>query len=57
MKQESLCQRLGSHAVLMVGAVFMLFPFVWMFFTAFKAPGEIFNASLSPACLVRLGPF
>jgi multiple sugar transport system permease protein len=48
MKQESMYQRLPSHAVLMAGALFMLFPFVWMFFTAFKAPGEIFNASLWP---------
>jgi multiple sugar transport system permease protein len=35
-----------SHAVLLLGAAIMLMPFVWMFFTAIKAPSEIFEASI-----------
>ena len=37
-----------SHAVLLLGAAIMLMPFVWMFFTAIKAPSEIFEASIWP---------
>ena len=37
-----------SHAVLLGGAAIMLMPFVWMFFTAIKAPSEIFEASIWP---------
>jgi multiple sugar transport system permease protein len=37
-----------SHAVLLGGAAIMLMPFVWMFFTAIKAPSEIFEASVWP---------
>lgn len=37
-----------SHAVLLLGAAIMLMPFVWMFFTAIKAPSEIFEASVWP---------
>ena len=37
-----------SHAVLLLGASIMLMPFVWMFFTAIKAPSEIFEASIWP---------
>lgn len=37
-----------SHAVLLLGAAIMVMPFVWMFFTAIKAPSEIFEASVWP---------
>jgi multiple sugar transport system permease protein len=37
-----------SHVVLLLGAAIMLMPFVWMFFTAIKAPSEIFEASFWP---------
>ena len=37
-----------SHAVLLLGAAIMLMPFVLMFFTAIKAPSEIFEASVWP---------
>ena len=36
----------ASHVVLIIGALFMLMPFVWMLCTAFKPPQEIFEASL-----------
>ena len=38
----------ASHCVLIIGALFMLMPFVWMLCTAFKPPQEIFEASLWP---------
>jgi len=38
----------ASHVVLIIGALFMLMPFVWMLCTAFKPPQEIFEASLWP---------
>jgi multiple sugar transport system permease protein len=36
------------HVLLLLGAVWMLMPFVWMVSTALKAPSEIFDASLWP---------
>ncbi|MEY3626093.1 MAG: hypothetical protein RL163_592 [Pseudomonadota bacterium] len=41
-------RRALPHTLLMLGAVWMLMPFVWMLCTAFKAPSEIFEASLWP---------
>lgn len=35
-----------SHAVLLLGAVFMLAPFVWMLATSVKPPEEVFDATL-----------
>ncbi len=43
--------QLGSllaHAVLLMGAVFVLLPFVWMLLTAIRAPEEILSGSLNP---------
>ena len=37
-----------AHLVLLSGAAFMLMPFVWMLATAFRAPSEIFEATLLP---------
>jgi multiple sugar transport system permease protein len=37
-----------SHGLLLCGALFMLLPFVWMLFTAIKAPSEIFESSMWP---------
>ena len=37
-----------AHLMLLGGAAFMLMPFVWMLATAFRAPSEIFEASLLP---------
>lgn len=36
----------ARHAVLMMGAVMMLAPFVWMLLTSFKPPTEIFSREL-----------
>jgi multiple sugar transport system permease protein len=41
-------RRLLAHLVLLGGAAFMLMPFVWMLATAFRAPSEIFEATLLP---------
>lgn len=41
-------QRVAAHAVLLPAALLVLLPFIWMLSTAFKAPGEIFAASLWP---------
>jgi multiple sugar transport system permease protein len=38
----------GSHAVLLLGAAFMLLPFLWMLLTAIRAPDEILTGGLSP---------
>ena len=48
MNHESTVKRLASHVLLSMGALIMLMPFVWMVCTAFKAPGEIFEATLWP---------
>ncbi len=44
----AILRRALPHTLLMLGAVWMLMPFVWMLCTAFKAPSEIFEASLWP---------
>ncbi|MGE8941431.1 carbohydrate ABC transporter permease [Leptospira interrogans] len=36
------------HAALIVGAVFMLLPFVWMLLTSIRPPNEILSTSLNP---------
>ncbi len=36
------------HAVLLVGALFMLLPFYWMVLTSIRSPAEIFSVSLWP---------
>ncbi len=41
-------RRAVPHFLLLLGAVWMLMPFVWMLCTAFKDPSEIFEASLWP---------
>lgn len=41
-----LLRALLSHAVLLLGAVFMLAPFVWMLATSVKPPEEVFDATL-----------
>lgn len=47
----SLLRRVASqvlvHGFLLLGAVFMLLPFVWMLVTSIKPPAEIFSATLS----------
>jgi multiple sugar transport system permease protein len=40
--------RFVAHAILLIGAMFMLLPFVWMLSTALKSPHEIFETSLTP---------
>lgn len=37
---------IAVHAILIVGAVFILMPFVWMLVTSIKPPNEIFSARL-----------
>jgi multiple sugar transport system permease protein len=46
--RASLAGRLAAHGVLLPAALLWLLPFIWMLCTAFKAPGEIFEASLWP---------
>jgi multiple sugar transport system permease protein len=48
MKFNFSLTHVASHIALMVGAFFMLMPFIWMLSTAFKPPQEIFEASLWP---------
>ena len=36
---------LAVHGFLLVGAVFMMFPFLWMISTSFKSEGEILSGS------------
>lgn len=38
----------AAHTVLIIGAIFVLLPFVWMLLTAIRAPDEILNGSLNP---------
>jgi ABC-type glycerol-3-phosphate transport system permease component len=45
---SAILRRAFPHLLLMLGAVWMIMPFVWMLCTAFKAPSEIFEASLWP---------
>ena len=45
---RALLHRVLPHILLLLGAWWMLMPFVWMLCTAFKAPSEIFEASLWP---------
>jgi multiple sugar transport system permease protein len=43
-RRRRLCQQVGAlliHAILIVGAAFMLLPMVWMLATSFKPPPEI----------------
>lgn len=46
---------LGTHILLIIGSVFMLFPFVWMISTSFKSESEVLAGSKSivllPDCL------
>ncbi len=37
-----------AHGILIVGAIFVLLPFVWMALTSIRAPAEIFEGSLLP---------
>ena len=40
MKKEANVKRLVKHIVLILGAIIMLVPFIWMFLTAFKTETE-----------------
>ncbi len=37
-----------THTVLIVGAIVMILPFVWMLLTSIRAPGEILTSSFNP---------
>ena len=39
--------RVLAHAVLILGAVYMLLPFAWMVTTSLKPPSEVFSSALS----------
>jgi multiple sugar transport system permease protein len=43
-----LVARILSHGVLILGACFILLPFVWMLLTSVRSPDEIFEGSLWP---------
>lgn len=34
-------KHIGSHAILIIGSIIMVFPFIWMLLTAFKTQGEV----------------
>lgn len=40
MRKDGNTKRLAKHIVLILGAVIMLVPFIWMFLTAFKTETE-----------------
>ncbi len=42
-----IASRILTHAVLLLGAAFMLLPFVWMISTSVKPPSEVFSSALS----------
>lgn len=44
----SFSSRVVAHAILLVGALFMIFPFVWMLVTSIRPAHEIFEGSLIP---------
>lgn len=37
-----------TYLLLILGSIFMLFPFIWMMSTSFKAPMDIFNLNIIP---------
>lgn len=43
VRLASYVRRLATHGILLLGAIFVLVPFVWMFLTSLKAPTEIFD--------------
>ena len=45
--RRGLAGRVLAHAVLLVGSVYMLLPFVWMLATSIKPPSEVFSSALS----------
>src|SRR5688572_11735013 len=50
-ESRRLGSRLGavlSHVVLLLGAAFILLPFVWMLLTSIRSPDEIFEGSFWP---------
>lgn len=48
MPTRRLLRFAGAHAVLLLGAAFMLLPFLWMLLTAIRAPDEILTGGLNP---------
>jgi multiple sugar transport system permease protein len=42
-----IASRALTHAILLLGAAFMLLPFVWMVATSIKPPSEVFSSALS----------
>lgn len=40
--------KIAAHAVLLLGAAFVLLPFLWMLLTAIRAPEDILSGSLNP---------
>jgi multiple sugar transport system permease protein len=42
-----IASRALTHVILLIGAVFMLLPFVWMIATSIKPPSEVFSSALS----------
>ena len=47
LKPARIASRILVHAVLLLGAAFMLLPFVWMLSTSVKPPSEVFSSALS----------
>lgn len=58
MKRKKLTGKIVSYAVLSIGAVIMVLPFIWMLSTAFKPQAEVFR--LPPSLIgsrIELGNF
>lgn len=47
-KERSTLSKVIVYLLLTIGAAIMVFPLVWMFFTSFKTPWEIYDVNLLP---------
>ncbi|HHD74303.1 MAG TPA: carbohydrate ABC transporter permease, partial [Nitratifractor sp.] len=47
MRKLNFLNFIFRHLVLMIGAVFVLAPFIWMISTSFKPEDEIFSSTIS----------
>lgn len=47
-KKRSTLSKVILYILLAIGAAIMVFPLVWMFFTSFKTPWEIYDVNLLP---------
>lgn len=48
VRQRRVLQQSALYVCLTLGAVAMIFPLIWMFFTSFKTPWEIYDVNILP---------